>query len=213
MMPKIAILDPELTRDLPKDLAAATGADALTHCLESLCSPNYHPMSEVMAMHGAKIIAENLEDAVEDKKNEDARMAMLVGSAMGAVGFQRGLGGVHAIAQSLGAVYDKHHGLLNAIILPFVLKANESAIGPNMEHLGRHMQMADPSFTSVLDWTLSLREKVQIPEKLKDIGVPDDEAGLIGRMSFADGCSDTNPIQHSADTYSEIFLNSVHGRL
>ena len=213
MMPKIAILDPDLTRDLPSHLAAATGADALTHCLESICSPNYHPMSEIVAMEGARIIGDNLVEAVSNPDAVQARQAMLVGSAMGALGFQRGLGGVHAIAQSLGAVYDKHHGLLNAVILPYVLKANESAIGECSAKLAHHLRLPNADFSGLMDWVLDLREQVKIPHSLAEIGVPDDEPELIGRMSFADGCADTNPIQHSAETYAEIFLNAHRGNL
>lgn len=213
MMPRIAILDPDLTADLPPHLAAATGADALTHCIESLCSTGYHPMSEIVAMDGARIIGENLVRAVSDREDAAARQAMLVASAMGAVGFQRGLGGVHAIAQSLGAVYDKHHGLLNAILLPYVMKANEDAIGQSCERLARHLQLPQPTTAAVLDWVLHLREAVGIPNDLSAIGIPDDQAELIGRMSFCDGCSSTNPVPHSAARYAQIFRDAVRGRL
>jgi alcohol dehydrogenase class IV len=213
MMPRIAILDPDLTADLPPHLAAATGADALTHCLESLCSTGYHPMSEIVAMDGARIIGENLVKAVSDRSDVAARQAMLVASAMGAVGFQRGLGGVHAIAQSLGAVYDKHHGLLNAILMPYVMKANEEAIGPSCAILARHLQLPKSTTAAVLDWVLHLREAVGIPNDLAAIGISDDEAELIGRMSFCDGCSNTNPVPHSAKRYAEIFRDAVRGRL
>lgn len=124
MMPRVAILDGELTVGMSPQLTAATGADALTHCLESWCSPVYHPMSEAVAVKGMQMIKANLLRAFQNGQDLQARQEMLVASALGAVSFQRGLGGVHAIAQSLGALYDGHHGLLNAIVLPYVLVAN-----------------------------------------------------------------------------------------
>ncbi len=213
MMPKIAILDSDLTAGMPRALAAATGADALTHCLESLCSPIYHPMSESVALGGARLIADNLRKAVEDPDDAQARQAVLVGSAMGAVGFQRGLGGVHAIAQSLGAMYDKHHGLLNAIILPYVFKANEPAIGAAANMIARHLRLPKENFTGLLDWVLDLRASLDIPHALAEIGIPETDFALIGRMSQADGCADTNPIAHDAEAYAVIFLNAVRGVL
>ncbi len=211
MMPRIAILDANLTLDLPRHLTAATGIDALTHCMEAYCSPVYHPMAEAVAVKGMQLIKQFLPLAVADGTNLHARQEMLVASSLGAVAFQRGLGGVHAVAQTLGALYDQHHGLLNAILLPYVLQANQTALGPQMQALSIALGLPGSGFVAVLDWVLAFREKIGIPHTLSALGIDDRDAKLVGRMAFADGCSHTNPIRHSAQTYAGIFCRAVAG--
>jgi alcohol dehydrogenase class IV len=213
MMPRIAILDPVLTRDLPAELTAATGIDALTHCMEAWCSPVYHPMAEAVAVRGMQLIWHYLPRAVADGSDMEARQQMLVASSLGAAAFQRGLGGVHAIAQTLGALYDLHHGLLNAVLLPYVLHANRSALSRQMEDLALFLRLPQPGFKGVMTWLLTLREQIGIPHRLAALGLDERDAVLIGRMSFDDGCSQTNPIRHSADAYSQIFCRAVRGQL
>ncbi|WP_122770310.1 iron-containing alcohol dehydrogenase [Pseudomonas viridiflava] len=212
MMPRIAILDANLTLDLPTHLTAATGADALTHCMESWCSPAWHPMAEAVSVKGMQMIKAYLPRVVADGQDLEARQQMLVASSLGAAAFQRGLGGVHAIAQSLGALYDQHHGLLNAILLPYVLEANRSALLPQMDDLAVYLRLPKPGFSGVMDWVLSLREQIGIPHTLADIGSHDQDAELVGQMAFADGCSHTNPIRHSAEAYAAIFTRAVRGQ-
>lgn len=209
MMPRVAILDPILTLELPAHLTAATGVDALTHCMEAYCSPMYHPMAEAVSVKGMQMIKQYLPLAVADGSDLDARQQMLVASSLGAAAFQRGLGGVHAIAQTLGALYDHHHGLLNAILLPYVLQANASVLGPQMSDLARFLDLPRPGFSGVMDWLLGLREQIGIPHRLSALGIDDRDAERVGRMAFADGCSHTNPIRHSAQVYSEIFLRAL----
>ena len=212
MMPRIAILDANLTLDLPTHLTAATGADALTHCMESWCSPVWHPMAEAVSVKGMQMIKAYLPRVVADGQDLEARQQMLVASSLGAAAFQRGLGGVHAIAQSLGALYDQHHGLLNAILLPYVLEANRCALLPQMDDLAVYLRLPKPGFSGVMDWVLSLREQIGIPHTLADIGIHDQDAELVGQMAFADGCSHTNPIRHSAEAYAGIFRRAVRGQ-
>ncbi|MBX8488473.1 iron-containing alcohol dehydrogenase [Pseudomonas cichorii] len=212
MLPRIAILDANLTLDLPAQLTAATGADALTHCMEAYCSPVYHPMAEAVAVKGMQLIKVHLPRVVADGHDLEARQQMLVASSMGAAAFQRGLGGVHAIAQSLGALYDLHHGLLNAILLPYVLQANESALTPQMDDLAVYLRLPRSGFEGVMEWLLQLREEIGIPHTLGAIGIDERDAELVGRMAFADGCSHTNPIRHSAQAYSQIFIHAVRGQ-
>ncbi|SHN20460.1 hypothetical protein SAMN05216593_11326 [Pseudomonas asturiensis] len=212
MMPRIAILDANLTLDLPTHLTAATGADALTHCMESWCSPVWHPMAEAVSVKGMQMIKTYLPRVVEDGQDLDARQQMLVASSLGAAAFQRGLGGVHAIAQSLGALYDQHHGLLNAILLPYVLEANRSALLPQMDDLAVYLRLPRPGFSGVMEWVLNLRELIGIPHTLAAIGIDDRDAERVGRMAFADGCSHTNPIRHSAEVYAGIFSRAVRGQ-
>ncbi|MGH6821635.1 MAG: iron-containing alcohol dehydrogenase, partial [Methylocella sp.] len=123
IMPKVAILDPELTAGLPPKLTAATGMDALAHCLEAYCAPAYHPMSAGIALEGMRLVKENLAKAVKKGGDLDARGNMLMASAMGATAFQRGLGAIHALSHPFGGLYDAHHGLLNGIVMPYVVKA------------------------------------------------------------------------------------------
>ncbi|MCV4286970.1 iron-containing alcohol dehydrogenase [Pseudomonas capsici] len=212
MLPRIAILDANLTLDLPAQLTAATGADALTHCMEAYCSPVYHPMAEAVAVKGMQLIKACLPRVVADGHDLEARQQMLVASSLGAAAFQRGLGGVHAIAQSLGALYDLHHGLLNAILLPYVLQANESALTTQMDDLAVYLRLPRPGFEGVMQWLLQLREEIGIPHTLGAIGLDERDAELVGRMAFADGCSHTNPIPHSAQVYSQIFSHAVRGQ-
>ncbi|MEE4231571.1 iron-containing alcohol dehydrogenase [Pseudomonas viridiflava] len=212
MMPRIAILDANLTLDLPTHLTAATGADALTHCMESWCSLAWHPMAEAVSVKGMQMIKAYLPRVVADGQDLEARQQMLVASSLGAAAFQRGLGGVHAIAQSLGALYDQHHGLLNAILLPYVLEANRSALLQQMDDLAVYLRLPTPGFSGVMDWVLSLREQIGIPHTLADIGIHDQDAELVGQMAFADGCSHTNPIRHSAEAYAGVFRRAVRGR-
>jgi alcohol dehydrogenase class IV len=209
MMPRVAILDPTLTLELPAHLTAATGVDALTHCMEAYCSPMYHPMAEAVAVKGMQLIKHYLPLAVADGSDLDARQQMLVASSLGAAAFQRGLGGVHAIAQTLGALYDHHHGLLNAILVPYVLEANAAVLGPQMNDLARFLDLPRAGFSGVMDWLLGLREQIGIPHRLSALGIDDRDAERVGRMAFADGCSHTNPIRHSAQVYSEIFLRAL----
>ncbi|WPN44811.1 iron-containing alcohol dehydrogenase [Pseudomonas sp. P8_241] len=214
LLPACVILDPVLTRGLPPTLTAATGMDALTHHIEAFCSPLYHPMSSGVAVEGVRLIQQHLMDAVSDGQNMAAREGMLVASAMAAVAFQKGLGGVHALAHPLGARYHKHHGLLNAILLPYVLIANQAAISFDIARLARYLELQQPDFNGFLDWVLDLRQRLGIPHSLQLIGIDDEAASWVGEQALADiSSSDTNACVLSAADYSQIFRNAVHGVL
>ncbi|MCX2981329.1 iron-containing alcohol dehydrogenase [Halieaceae bacterium IMCC14734] len=213
MLPTLVILDPELTVGLPAGLTAATGMDALSHNLEALCAPGYHPMAEGIGLQGMRLVKDNLLTAVEQGGDLTARTNMLVASSMGATAFQRGLGGMHALAHSLGAVYDAHHGVLNAILMPYVLKANEAAIGDTMHLIASSLGLPGTGFSAVMEWVLSLREQTGIAHSLAEIGIVDDESARIGAMAAVDSTAATNPILHSADTYSRIFEQACRGQL
>jgi len=213
MLPAAVILDPELTVGLPPRLTAATGMDALSHNLEAYCSPFYHPMASGIALEGIRLVKEWLPAAVQDGRNLDARLQMLVASSMGATAFQRGLGAMHALAHPLGALYDAHHGTLNAILMPYVLQANRAAIDERITSLARYLDLPQPSFSAFLDWVLALREKIGIPPALAAIGIDDAQAELIARMAVVDGSAATNPIQFSESNYAGILRNAVAGLL
>jgi alcohol dehydrogenase class IV len=212
MLPGLVILDPELTIGLPAGLTAATGMDALSHNLEAFCSPGYHPMAEGIAIEGIRLIKEFLPTAVADGSNIEARTQMIVASAMGATAFQRGLGAMHALAHPLGATYDAHHGMLNAILMPYVLKANQSVIDERISRLARYLDL-DPSFDAFMNWILGLRKEVGIHHQLSAIIADDSRLSEIGEMAVLDGAAGTNPILFDAQTYTKIVSNAFHGVL
>jgi alcohol dehydrogenase class IV len=213
MLPELAILDPELTVCLPAHITAATGMDALSHNLEALCSPFYHPMAEGIAIEGIRIVKDYLPRAVADGSDLEARIQMLVASSMGATAFQKGLGGMHALAHPLGALYDAHHGLLNAILMPYVLKLNRKAIETRVTRLACYLALKNPSFDSFLQWVLDLREQVGIPNDLSGIGIPEKDLALIGTMASEDPSADGNPITLSPAQYTDLCRNALHGTL
>jgi alcohol dehydrogenase class IV len=132
---------------------------------------------------------------------------------MGATAFQRGLGAMHALAHPLGALYDAHHGMLNAILMPYVLRANESVIGERIAALARYLNLPSASFKGFMDWVLGLRESIGIPHKLSDIGIDAHEAKRVGEMAVVDGSAGTNPIAFDAAGYAAIFESAVQGKL
>ncbi|MFI8480941.1 iron-containing alcohol dehydrogenase [Pseudomonas sp. NPDC078700] len=213
MLPAVVILDPELTLGLPPRITAATGMDALSHNLEAYCSPLFHPMAEGIALEGMRMIQQFLPRAVAQGEDVEARLQMLVASSMGATAFQRGLGAMHALAHPLGALYDAHHGLLNAVLMPYVLQANKSKITDQMDKLARYLNLSDLSFNGVLDWVLALREEVGIPHSLVEIGIDDMQIERVGNMAQADASAGTNPIAFSAAQYSQLFLRALGGKL
>ncbi|WLQ13709.1 iron-containing alcohol dehydrogenase [Hahella aquimaris] len=213
MLPALVILDPELTVGLPPPITAATGMDALSHNLEALCSPFYHPLAEGIAVEGIRLVKDYLPRAVADGGDIEARTQMLVASSMGATAFQKGLGGMHALAHPLGALYNAHHGLLNAILMPYVLKANRDAIEERIARLVRYLDLSEPGFDGFLSWVLALRESLGIPHALSAIGIDDSDAERVGAMAVEDPSSGGNPVTFDAGQYADIFRNAVHGRL
>jgi alcohol dehydrogenase class IV len=213
LQPQLVIADPALTRGLPPRITAATGMDALVHNLEAYCVDAYHPMADGVALEGMRLIKEWLPGAYKDGANLVARSHMLVASSMGAAAFQKGLGAVHALAHPLGALYDKHHGLLNAILLPYVLVRNQAAIEHKLAHIGRCLQLKDVSFAGVLQWVLDLRKTLGIPHALMEIGVQGDEHRRIGEMATQDPSAGGNPVKLSAEQYAEVFRHAVRGTL
>lgn len=212
IMPDFVLADPELTTGLPAHLTAATGMDALSHNLEAYCSPYFHPLSNGVALEGIYLIKEALLTAYNDGNNIEARAKMLCASTMGATAFQKGLGAMHALAHPLGALYDAHHGLLNAVLMPYVLKANQSAIETKIERLCNYLKI-DNGFKGFLDWVLELRSSLKIPHTLAELHLDDRESAVIGQMAFDDASAGTNPIQFSAQVYENIFVKALKGEL
>lgn len=213
MLPSIVILDPELTLGLPSNLTAATGMDAFSHALEAYCSPYYHPMAEGIALEAIRLIKHYLPRAVADGNDVEARAQVMVSSTMGATAFQRGLGGMHALAHSLGALYDSHHGLLNAVLMPYVVKANRSMIETRIERLSRYLELEDSSFDGFVNWIVTLRAELGIPHSLGQIGIDSAQIEKIGQMAINDLAAGGNPIQFTEQQYSDICLAAINGEL
>jgi alcohol dehydrogenase class IV len=213
MLPSIVILDPELTVGLPPHLTAATGMDAFSHALEAYCSPYYHPMAEGIALEAIRLIKNYLPRAVAVGSDLEARAQVMVSSTMGATAFQRGLGGMHALAHSLGALYDSHHGLLNALLMPYIVKANRSKIETRIERLSRYLELQDSSFDGFVNWIVALRTELGIPHSLAEIGIDTAQVEKIGQMAVNDLAASGNPIQFTEQQYSNICLAAVNGNL
>lgn len=213
VMPPLVILDPELTLALPPKLTAATGMDALSHSLEAYCSPFFHPPAVGIAIEGMHLVWQWLPSAVQDGSNIEARRQMLVASMMGATAFQRGLGAMHALAHPLGAVFDAHHGMLNAVLMPYVLKANETVIAERIAALARYLNLAKPSFAGFLDGVLALREQLGIPHSFAALGIDAAASTRIGQMAVADPSAATNPIAFTAAQYSALCQRAIVGEL
>ena len=213
MMPAIVIADPELTLSLPPGITAATGMDALAHCLEAYCAPAFHPIADGIALEGMALVHDWLAAAYGDGADLAARAHMMVAASMGATAFQKGLGAVHAISHPISAVHGVHHGLANAILLPYVLKYNRPAIEDKMIRLGRYLGLGDAPFDGVQAWLLDLRRTLDIPHCLGDIGVTGDDADAVAKTALVDPTAATNPAPLEAAVLKRIFLDCVEGTL
>ena len=212
VMPKFAVLDPNVTVGLPAKLTAATGMDALAHNLEAYCVPFYHPLSKGVALEGMLLIKENIVKATKKPKDLDARGNMLVASAMGATAFQRGLGAIHALAHPFGGLYDAHHGLLNAIIMPYVLKANRKKIEKDIERAAAYLGIKG-GFNGFLKWVLALRKELGIPHTLAEIGIDTKRLDEVAAMAVKDPSAGGNPIAFTEKQYKALAKKCVTGDL
>jgi alcohol dehydrogenase class IV len=212
IMPKVAILDPELTVGLPAKLTAATGMDAFAHCLEAYCAPAYHPMAAGVALEGMRLIKENLARAVKKPGDLAARGNMLMASSMGATAFQRGLGAIHALSHPFGGLYDAHHGLLNGIIMPYVLKANRRRIDRGIERASAYLGIRG-GFDGFVRWVVALRNEIGIPHALKAIGIDSGRLDEVAAMAIKDPTAGSNPISFTEKQYRVLARKCVTGDL
>lgn len=213
MMPAIVILDPELTIGLPAHVTAATGMDALAHCLEAYCSPRFHPIADGIAVEGVKLVHDWLAKAVLDGSDLDARGGMLIAASMGATAFQKGLGGMHALSHPIGALYKTHHGLTNAVLMPYVLAYNRPAIDERLARLAGFAGLPHASFDALFKWVLQLREDLSIPHALRDIGVTDDQLDRLAQMAEADPSAGGNPLPFDAVAARQVLAWAMAGTL
>jgi len=213
MMPRIVIADPELTVGLPRAVTAATGIDAFVHCFEAFCAPGFHPLADGVALEGMRLIHRFLPRACADGRDIEARAQMLAAASMGATAFQKGLGGVHAIAHPVGSWFNTHHGLTNAVILPYVMTFNRPAIADKAEIIARVLDLPTRGFDGFLAWVLEMRRELDIPHSLADIGVNVGNADVIGREAAVDPSAGGNPIPVDAAQLEAIFRAAVNGKL
>jgi alcohol dehydrogenase len=212
MMPKIVIADPELTIGMPKFITIGTGFDALAHCLEAYCAPGYHPLADGIAVEGIRLVLENLPKVAADPNDIEARGHMMSAAAMGATAFQKGLGAIHALSHPVGALYDTHHGMTNAVFMPYVLLVNRDAIEVKISRLAAYCGLA-PSFDAFLATVLDLRGKLGVPHTLAEFKVDDKQRELIGEMAIVDPTAGGNPIELTKDRALEVFDRAMSGRL
>ena len=213
MLPSVVILDPELTVPLPKTLTAFTGMDALAHCLEAYCSNYFHPLSQGIALEGMYMIKQYLIKAYEDGTNLEARGNMLAASSMGSIAFQKGLGAIHSLSHPVGAIYNTHHGLTNAVFMPYVLKKNRKAIEEKIIALSKYLNLKETSFDGFMKWILDLREKLLIPHTLKELINDNSKFEQMSVMAKDDPSTGGNPIKLESTDFLDLYINSYNGNL
>jgi len=212
ILPDLVILDPNLTISLPAHLTAATGMDALAHCIEAFCSPVYHPMAHGIAVEGIRNIKNNLVVAFKEPQNIEARAKMLVSSPMGSTAFQKGLGAIHSLSHPINAVHDLHHGLTNAIFMPYVLKFNQPAIESKLKLLSNYLELKNTTFDGFIDWIIKLRQELAIPHTLAELKVDFDFESLA-EMALVDPSTPTNPINMNVSDMKQLYINAYEGKL
>lgn len=212
MLPVTVIADPELTIGLPRVLTVGTGLDALSHSLEAICSPGHHPMSHGIGMEGCRLVFAHLPSAAANPTDLEARSQMLTAAAMGAVAFQKGLGAMHALTHPIGAHFDTHHGMTNAVVMPYVLIANRSAIESTIERLGAYTGLGH-TFDDVLAHIVQLRADLDVPNTLVELGVDPDAVDTIATAAVHDPSAGTNPITVDHNFAAAVFAAACEGRL
>jgi len=213
MLPARVICDPELTTGLPRGVTAATGLDALSHNLEAWCAPGFHPLADGIALEGMRLVHRHLIRACEEGGDVDARSGMMAASLMGATAFQKGLGGMHAMAHPIGAIVGAHHGLTNAVVMPYVLRANREAILERSADLARALDLAGHDFDALLQWVLDLREALDIPTTLQGIGVSHAQLSQLSEMATQDPSAGGNPVSFDRDFSERLFERAFSGEL
>jgi alcohol dehydrogenase class IV len=211
IMPVLVVADPALTVGVPPAMTAATGMDALAHCLEAFCAPGFHPMADGIALEGMRLIHDWLAIAVRDGKNLEARAGMMAAATMGATAFQKGLGVIHSLAHPLGAIHDTHHGLLNAVLMPYALEFNRAAIGPQMERLSRSLPLEAGGVDAVIGWVRRLRSEIGIPDTLAEIGIDGSDADIVVAAALRDPTAPTNAVPLEAGSVKRLLLKAVSG--
>ena len=212
-LPSIVILDPVLTIDLSPRLTAATGMDALAHNLEAFCAPGFHPMADGIAIEGIRLIKKSLLIAVKNGKDLNARADLLAAASMGSTAFQKGLGAIHSLSHPVNAQFNIHHGLSNAIFMPYVLSFNRSLIEKKIVSICDYLYL-DKNFESFLNWILDLRKELKIPHKLSEvIETSKIDLKILSQMALDDPSTATNPKKLTIDDMKILYEHSISGEL
>ena len=213
-LPSIVILDPLLTIELPSKITAATGMDALAHCLEAYCAPGYHPMADGIALEGMKLINLWLVKVFKDGSNIEGRTNMLTAASMGSTAFQKGLGAIHSLSHPVNAINNVHHGLSNAIFMPYVLTFNKEMIEKKIIKICEYLELKEKSFKGFIDWILDLRKQLAMPHKLSEvINEKDFDIDRLSKMALEDPSTSTNPKKMSIDDMKILYEHSMSGKL
>ena len=213
-LPSIVILDPLLTVELPPKITAATGMDALAHNLEAYCSPSYHPMADGIALEGMRLIKKWLLEAVKNGSNVEARMNMLTAASMGSTAFQKGLGAIHSLSHPINGLNNVHHGLSNAIFMPYVLTFNKDVIENKIIKVCEYLEMEEKSFDGFLNWILDLRKKLNIPHKLSEVIKEENfELDRLSKMALNDPSTGGNPKKLTENDMKILYQHSMSGEL
>ena len=212
-LPSVVILDPVLTVNLSPRLTAATGMDALAHNLEAFCAPGFHPMADGIAIEGMKLIKKSLIKAVNDGKDLEARADLLAAASMGSTSFQKGLGAIHSLSHPINAQFNVHHGLSNAIFMPYVLTFNKTLIEGRIISICDYLNL-EKNFQSFLNWVLDLRKELNIPHKLSEIiDVKKINLDQLSKMALEDPSTGTNPKKLTIDDMKILYEHSISGKL
>ena len=212
-LPSIVILDPVLTKDLSPRLTGATGMDALAHNLEAFCAPGFHPMADGIAIEGMRLIKKSLLKAVKDGSDLDARSDLLAAASMGSTAFQKGLGAIHSLSHPLNAQFNLHHGLSNAIFMPYVLTFNKENIEERIISICDYLNLSK-SFDAFLEWILKLRKELNIPHKLSDvIEIKKMNLDDLSKMALDDPSTSSNPKKLTINDMKAMYEHSISGDL
>ncbi len=212
MLPARVVADPELTIGLPPKLTAWTGIDALSHNLEAYSAPGFHPQADGIAVEGIRLVFQSLEAAVAHGADIAARSKMMAASLMGATAFQKGLGAMHAVAHPVGARFDTHHGLTNAVVMPYVLQLNRALIEDRIERLSAWLDLPG-GYGAFLDRVLALREATGVPQTLADLGVGLDAVDALAPLVVMDPTAGTNPRPLDVDVARKLLVRCIEGDL
>ncbi|WP_431292871.1 iron-containing alcohol dehydrogenase [Pedobacter sp. P26] len=208
LMAQIVFADPELTMDLPPFITAATGMDALTHNMEAYLAKNFHPMCDGIALEGLSLIKDSLERAT-NKPDLESRSKMLMASMMGAIAFQKGLGVVHSLAHPLSSLLDTHHGLANAVNIPYGMQFNIVGFEDRFKKIARTLGLKEENGEAVVKYLFDLNTKVNIPHKLSDIGVKSEHIEILADLAFADFAHPNNPKPVSRADFKQLYLSAL----
>lgn len=208
LLAKVVFADPELTMDLPPFVTAATGMDALTHNMEAFLVNSFHPMCDGIALEGMRLVHESLERAV-NKPDLESRSKMLIASLMGAVAFQKGLGVVHSLAHPLSSLLDIHHGLANAVNIPYGMQFNSEGFEEKFGRIAQALELKDHSGSAVVNYLFAVNEKIGIPQKLTALGVKDEHVDTLADLALADFAHPNNPKPVSKNDFKNLYLQAL----